>query len=244
MGKVFKNKECNICHTLSPKVIEAWGIKYCPVCFEKRPKSGRPGNSGMISDPNVLNQGMFAFDSDIHLIRVPKGDKKFATLFLSHYPESKGIVGRQCNYLVERAGVTLGIVGANSPPLHYKLFEKFFPGYTEDNWLNNNVYRLIVNEPNLGTRVLRMFRERIKKDYETQYKHELVGMVTFVEPPRTGAMYKADNWTYLGITQGVQCKRRGLLDKWVNKEWSKGTKKHIYARWIIKQKQRKGGILR
>jgi predicted TPR repeat methyltransferase len=82
-----------------------------------------------------------------------------------------------------------------------------------------------------------MFRARIKKDYEKQYKDELVGLVTFVEPPRTDAMYKADNWIYLGETQGMQVKRRGSLDKWVNKEWSTGTKKHIYAKWIVKRKK-------
>jgi len=238
MGKVFRNKTCDICKTPSKKVIEAWGTKYCPICFEKRPKSGRAGHSGMVANPACLMQDMFAFNDDIQLIRVPKGDKKFATLFLAHYPESKGIVGRQCNYIVERSGITLGIVGANSPPLHYKLFESYFPGYSENNWLNNNVYRLVVNEKNLGTKVLRMFRERIKEDYEEQYKHELVGLITFVEPPRTGAIYKADNWTPLGMTQGAQCKRRGSLDKWVNKEWSKGTKKFIYARWLGNQRQR------
>jgi hypothetical protein len=82
-----------------------------------------------------------------------------------------------------------------------------------------------------------MFRERVKKDYEERYKDELVGLVTFVEPPRTGALYKADNWQYLGETQGVHVSRRGSLGKWRNKEWSVGTKKHIYARWIIKRNQ-------
>jgi len=235
MGKVFKNKICDICGKLKPKVIECWGKKHCPECFEARPKTGIVGHSGMVSDPNIMNQRMLAFDTNLKLTKVPKGDKVFATLYLAHYPESKGIVGRQCNYLVERKGEVLGIIGANSPPLNYKIFNNFFKEYTEKNWLNNNVFRLIYNEKNLGTRTLKMFRERVKKDYEKQYKDILIGLVTFVEPPRTGAVYKADNWTYLGMTQGIRCTRRGSLGKWINKEWSKGTKKYIFAKWLVRR---------
>ena len=235
MGKVFQNKKCDFCPYVG-KVIEAWGKKYCPDCFKKRPKTGRPGNSGMVKQASALQQGMLAFDHDLKLTKVPKGNKIFATLYLEHYPESKGIVGRQCNYLVERSGVVLGIIGANSPPLNYKVFGNFFPGYTELNWLNNNVYRMIHHEKNLGTKVLKLFRNRVKVDYEKKFKDELVGLVTFVEPPRTGAIYKADNWIYLGVTLGTSCKRRGSLDKWVNKEWTKGTQKHRYAKWLIKRK--------
>ena len=172
------------------------------------------------------------FSKDISLVRVPKSDPIFATLFLEHYPQSKGILGRQLNYLIMRGGEILGIIGANSPPLNYKKFRKYFNVDNDLNFLNNNVFRLIVHEKNLGTKVLKPFRKTIKKDYKEKYGDDLIGLVTFVEPPRTGAVYKADNWDYLGMTQGKRCLRRGSLGKWINKEWSEGTKKHIFARKI------------
>ena len=55
----------------------------------------------------------------------------------------------------------------------------------------------------------------------------LLGLVTFVEPPRTGAIYKADNWECLGKTQGVSVRRKG--DNWYEKQYIKGEKKFIFA---------------
>lgn len=236
MGKVFQNKLCDICG-FQGKVIETWGKKYCRSCWDKKPKQLGTGHSGMLKAKSELQQDFLAFDNKLKLIKVPKGNKLFATIFLEHYPKSKGIVGRQCNYLIERAGKILGIIGANSPPLNYIKFNKFFnpngiKKYTEFNWLNNNVFRLLYQEKNLGTKVLKLFRQQLKKDYETQYKDKLIGLITFIEPPRLGSLYKADNWIYLGITQGKECKRRGSHGKWINKEWLEGTKKYIYTKWL------------
>lgn len=231
MGKVFQDKICDICG-FRGKVIETWGKKYCRSCWDKKPKALGTGHSGMLKS-DAVNQQWFNFDNSLKLTKTPKGNKIFATIYLEHYPQSKGIVGRQCNYFVERKGKILGIIGGNSPPLNYKKFNVFFGnGFNEKNWLNNNVYRLLIREKNLGTKVLRLFRHQIKIDYEQQYKDKLIGLVTFVEPPRTGSLYKADNWTYLGITQGKQCKRQGSHGKWINKEWSEGTKKYIYGRLL------------
>ena len=233
MGKVFQNKVCGVCG-YQGKVIETWGKKYCRSCWDKKPKRLGTGHSGMLKDKSHLQQLYLGFDDDLKLTKVPKGNKIFSTIFLEHYPESKGIVGRQCNYIIERSGKILGIIGANSPPLNYKLFNNFFKGYTEKNWLNNNVYRLLISEKNLGTKTLRLFRHQIKIDYKKLYKDEIIGLITFVEPPRIGSLYKADNWKYLGMTQGKECKMRNTYRNWnsLNKEWSEGTKKHIFARFI------------
>jgi len=230
MGKVYNNKKCEICGA-EGKVIEVWGRYYCRSCYEKKPKKGN-GHSGMIRRPGALKQMILSFSNDITLQRVKKSDPIFSTLYLDHYPKSKGIVGRQLNYLIVRGNQILGIIGANSPPLNYKLFREYFGVDNDMVFLNNNVFRLIVHEKNLGTRVLKLFRNRIKKDYKSEYGDELIGLVTFVEPPRTGAVYKADNWDYLGMTEGKRCTRRGNLGKWINKEWTDGVRKHIFARRI------------
>lgn len=231
MGKVYKDKFCDGCGTKG-KVIEVWGKKWCPKCWEARPR-GKKGHSGMIPMDELNINLELPFTDGLILDRTSKGNPVFATLYRSHYPKSRGIVGRTLNYFVKRGGDILGIIGGNSPPLNYKKFNEFFgKEYKEVNWINNNVYRLIHNEKNLGTKVLKMFRNIIKKDYEDRYNDTLIGMITFVEPPRTGAIYKADNWTYLGLTQGMSATRRNDHGKWVNKEWGTGTKKHIFIRWL------------
>lgn len=125
-------------------------------------------------------------------------------------------------------GKPIGIIGGASPPRNYKLFRKFFNTNSDLSFLNNNVYRLIETPiKNCGTQVLKQFRLRVYNDYKIKYDTTLAGLVTFVEPPRTGAVYKADNWVYLGETQGVEVRRRGV--NWMEKTYSIGIKKHIYA---------------
>lgn len=152
--------------------------------------------------------------------------------FIEHYPKSKGIVGRQLNYLIYNNGSPIGIIGFASPPLNYKLFHQFFnlqdkPSENAKYYLNNNVFRIIITEKNIGTKILKIARNLVYKDYISNYNTQLLGLITFVEPPRTGAMYKADNWTYLGETQGIEVKRRG--NNWINKQYCKGIKKLIFG---------------
>ena len=234
MGKVYKEKICDECKLLTD-VIETWGKKLCRKCYGNKSKKGK-GHSGMVrAEAIVLQHGLFYNKNKIELEKTTKGDKTYATIYLTHYPGSLGIVGRQINYFIKRNGKIIGIIGGNSPPLNYRKFNEYFGSeYTELNWLNNNVFRLLKHEKNLGTTVLKIFRNKVKKDYEEQYKNKLIGLITFVEPPRNGAVYKADNWNYLGETQGKSCKRRGDHGKWINKEWTVGTKKLIFAKKLIK----------
>ena len=227
MSNVFSNKICDICGKYG-KIIESWGKKYCKTCYEQKPKRGK-GHSGLIKDRNFSLPNELALGKGIKLVRVPKGNKIFANLYLSHYPGSLGIVGRQINYLIYRDGKIVGIIGANSPPLKYKKFEDIFGKGKEKSYLNNNVFCLVDHSKNLGTQVLRKFRTIIQKDYFEKYGDKLLGLVTFVEPPRRGSVYKADNWIYLGETKGIRCLRRGDLGKWINKEWSNGTQKYIFV---------------
>jgi len=223
--------KCSICDK-DGKIIHAWGKDYCKECYDKRPKKGK-GNSGMLKDEHIDNKLMQqCFADGLWLQKVRKGNKIFASLYLEHYPKSKGIVGRQVNYLVWNNNQIVGIIGGNSPPLNYKKFREYYKTEHEKCFLNNNVFRIIRSKKNQATQVLKLFRNTIKEDYKEKYGNELIGLITFVEPPRTGGIYKADNWDYLGMTQGITVTRRGDNDKWMNKEYSKGTKKHIFAKVI------------
>lgn len=161
----------------------------------------------------------------IYLERVKKSNGLFGKLFFEHYPGSKGIPGRSLLYLIYRDQNCIGIIGANSPPSNYKIFRTFFLTDNDQGFMNNNVFRLIENEKNLGTQILRLFRKQVFSDHQQKFSKPLQGLVTFVEPPRSGAVYKADNWIYLGMTQGKRM-RRGL--SW-EKEFTDGIPKHIFG---------------
>jgi len=238
MPAISKRTEpCHVCGKEGKYGV--FGRYYCKECYEKRPKRGK-GHGGLIALPadelkERLKQKFISPQSFKYpiLLKVPKGHKVFASLYLSHYPNSKGIVGRSINYLVIWKGKIAGIIGGNSPPYAIKAVDGFF-NITKQNrseklrgFFNNDVFRLIVHEKNLGTMTLRSFRETIKKDYSSKYGEELFGLITFVEPPRTGIVYKADNWNYLGMTKGFGTTQRSK--RWESRKWIRKSPKYIFA---------------
>ena len=193
-------------------------------------KTGIKGHSGMIKKQvNENDYYDLTLPDCLYLLKVKKSNPLYTFWYLEHYPKSKGIVGRQLNYIIYKDRKPIGIIGCASPPLNYKLFRKHFKTDNEKLFVNNNVCRIVHTDGdrNMGTKILKLFRNRIKEEYQTVYGDKLLGIVTFVEPPRTGAMYKADNWKFLGMTQGVEVKRRG--DDWFQKSYQKGVQKFIYV---------------
>ena len=191
----------------------------------------------MIYDKNIKEEDYY--DNDIkeeklYLKPIKKSNKLFVKWFIEHYPESKGIVGRQINFLIYSYGKPIGIIGFASPPLNYKKFNQFFEldskNKSSENaklFLNNNVFRIVYTEKNLGTQILKLARKQLFKIYKEKYNQELLGLITFVKPPRTCSLYKADNWSYIGETQGIEVKRRG--NEWIEKQYIIGDKKYIYG---------------
>lgn len=214
-------------------LIGSFGKQVCRSCYQK--KKHRHGHSGMLALPDgqlqeLINQTKLGeLESEgVHLERVPKGNKIFSTLYLTHYPKSKGMMGRSLCYLIYYNGQFAGIIsGLSSPKLH--VFNEYF-GDSADLYnliMNNSAFRLTSRIPNLGTMVLRKFRQLVRKDYMERFNQELIGLVTFVEPPLTGTVYKADNWAYLGMTKGIHITRRE--DMLAGKKYQDGTKKLIFG---------------
>lgn len=241
MGKVYNNKKCYDCGDII-KCIEVFGKFYCKECYDKKPH--KRGNSGMIYKPNTKWEDFIDINLNVNLslVKIKKSNPLFVKWFFEHYPGSKGIMGRQMNYLIYLYQEPIGIIGINSPPLNYKKFINYFniknyiKGKSEKYFVNNNIFRIVrkPDDKNIGTKILKLFRNTIIQDYRNHYNNNLMGIITFVEPPRTGAIYKADNWSYLGLTEGISVKRLGTFnDDWVNKEYSVGTKKHIFARYLF-----------
>tara|TARA_R100000655_G_scaffold100438_1_gene144885 strand:- start:309 stop:989 length:681 start_codon:yes stop_codon:yes gene_type:complete len=220
-------KFCVKCFVKDVKLYNTFGKLKCKKCIDKD-KTGKKGHSGMIYKKDVVLQ-VDMFLNELSLKLVKKSNNLFVKWYIEHYPKSKGIVGRQLNYIIYLKNMPIGIISGASPPLNYKKFRNFYNIKNDLQILNNNVFRL-VNKPddkNIGTKILKLFRQKLKNDYKKKYNENLLGIVTFVEPPRTGAIYKADNWFYLGLTKGIEVRRKG--DNWFQKEYSKGTKKHIFC---------------
>ena len=174
-------------------------------------------------NPELKQEPLVKFEN-LHLIQCKKSDPAFAYHYSHHYPGSLGIIGRQFNYKIYYKKELIGIIGACSPPL-LKLFNEFFDSENSLSWLNNNVFKIIKSGKNRGSQILKLFRERIFVDYFKKYNQFLEGLITFVKPPREGIIYKADNWTYLGMTEGWEIKARNNSKKRTFKESSFGTKK-------------------
>lgn len=223
---------CSGCSEYFEKLHYTFGEYLCKNCIDKR-SSDRDGHSGMVEkDVDIENFYEYGLEG-LNLIRVKKSNPLFVKLFFEHYPDSKGIVGRQLSYLIYNDEEPIGVIGFASPPYKYNKFCDYFneddPNNLSTSILNNNVYRLIKSEKNWATQILRKARETLYIDYKEKYNEKLKGLVTFVELPLEGTLYKADNWDNLGKTQGVKIRRRGKnwKNKW--KDIEESVQKHIYA---------------
>ena len=212
---------CQKCGAKS-KLFPSFGKMICSKCKDSRPNKGK-GNAGLFSS----TQEVFVFSSGLNIRRVKKSDKTFGRLFFEHYPGSKGIPGRSLCYIIEYNGCIAGIIGFNSPPKNYSIFNDYFGARDLENYfLINNVFRLTNNEKNLATKAMKIARLKIKNDYKEKYGDDLIGIVTFVEPPRTGALYRADNWDFIGYSEGKRMKRDPIT--W-EKTFTSGEKKLIFG---------------
>ena len=64
--------------------------------------------------------------------------------------------------------------------------------------------------PNLGSKVLALGERRIAADWQARFGQPLLLLETFVDPSRfQGTVYRAANWTPLGLTQGFRRTREG-----------------------------------
>jgi hypothetical protein len=159
-----------------------------------------------------------------YLEPISKGDQRLWDYAKIHYTKTKGFVGRFLGYCVNslETDETFGVIVGGSAALHLQGREKFF-GLKGKSKLNaivgNTLFHIekpksAVKEEgavyplrNTTARVLQVWRERVAADWERKYGDEVIGFETMVMPPRTGACYKKDGWTYVGMTKGFVCRR-------------------------------------
>jgi len=155
-----------------------------------------------------------------------------------HYIPNNGAVGQQLHYLILLDNEVVGIISGGSAAYAVSCRDKYF-GITKENRkvalngiIDNTVFRLEKNLPNLGTQILAMWRKRVAKDWEDKYGVKVAGFETFIieETYRKGSMYKADNWDYVGETQGsTKFHLHGVDKKFERKDVEK---KLVFCKWI------------
>lgn len=147
---------------------------------------------------------------NISLVRCKRTCAEYQSIRDRHYIPNKGAVGQQLHYLVVLDGDVVGIISGGSAAYAVGDRDRYF-GITKSNRnialngiIDNTVFRLEKNLPNLGTQVLGMWRKQVDTDWQIQYGVRPAGFETFIieEPHRKGSMYKADNWDFVGETQG------------------------------------------
>ncbi len=180
---------------------------------------------------------------DITLVQCKRTDPEYQAIRDRHYIPNKGSIGQQQHYLIYLENEIVGIISGGSAAYATKTRDEFF-GITRDNRtvalngiIDNTVFRLERNLPNLGTQILSLWRRRIAEDWEKKYHVKPCGFETFIieNENRKGAMYKADNWTFVGETSGSIKMRPHGADKTF--ERTSGVRKLIFCKWI------KGGHL-
>ena len=166
------------------------------------PVAGSPAESGLIDEVHV------------RLIQDAERARFDEELTTKHYLQNAVAVGRVLRYVAEYRGQWVALLVFSSAALHLK---------PRDQWLHwsarqvrerrhliaQNARFLVLavpgQWPNLASRVLKLARERLPKDWEQHFGYPVQVMETFVDPQRFhGTCYKAAGWQRLGPTQGFE----------------------------------------
>jgi hypothetical protein len=176
-------------------------------------------------------------ESDIWLESCSRTDPRYEEIREDHYIPNHGTIGQQAHFLIHYKNEIVGIISGASPVYATSPRDRFF-GVDKKNRskflqgiVNNTVFRLENHEPNLATRVLKLWRNVIPHFWYEKYGTVVYGFETFVieNDTRKGTLYKADNWTLVGTTAGATKVRNGI-EKPAD-DWKEVPPKLVYCRW-------------
>ena len=178
---------------------------------------------------------------NIRLEQCKRTDPRYKEIRDRHYIPNHGCIGQQIHYLVFLDEEVVGIISGASAVYAVKARDDYF-GLNKDNKrpglnsiINNVVFRLEKNIKNLGSQILALWRRTIARDWEVKYGVKVHGFETFIigNEVRFGALYKADNWDYVGMTAGSAKTRSGVQ---FMSERETTVKKMIFCKKIPKTK--------
>jgi hypothetical protein len=150
------------------------------------------------------------------------------------YVASNNSVGRRIDWLiyhsdVEQFGIPqpIGMIGVGSsvypcPKAILEYLGKKADEYREPNHFNTiaNNWRfcMTISIKNAGTQILKQLRQQAPIEWKNKYGDDLTHIITFVAGGNNGAVYKADNWEYIGKTAGLAKERESFSVKWSSAE--------------------------
>ncbi len=132
------------------------------------------------------------------------------------YVKHKRTPNRRIHWLVRHKDEVIGAIGINSCTINLGPRDALL-GVRDNrdrlrrlpNLANNYRFCLIRDKcpPNAASQVLKLLREEAPRVWRRKYGNRLNGIETFVGNGLKGSCYLADNWRYLGETQGWSMQR-------------------------------------
>ena len=149
--------------------------------------------------------------------------KDIITKHHSYVPTTSS-VGRRIDWLIHYENRIVGMIGIGSsvypPPkdlLNYLNTTKSEYKTIFNSIANNWRFCMSERVPNLGSKILKELRTHAPTEWKNKYNNDLTHIMTFVGGGHNGAVYKADNWVWIGQTAGLP-KHKSSSMKWHNKE--------------------------
>ena len=157
----------------------------------------------------------FTASEELSLQRTEFNNPYIQLLWREHYVGSKGTVGRQMHYIIYYKQKAVGAISAGSAMFAHKKRDRLLSITKAEqksgirHIVNNTMFRLTrpKEHPPLATDVLKIWKERVKQDWLSEYGDYVRAFETLVEPPRWGGIYKLDGWRKVGVTAGLGARR-------------------------------------
>ena len=161
-----------------------------------------------------------AFLSELHVRLVERHEEPRykEQMALHHYLGDLAKIGETLWYVAHWRDQWVALLSISAAALKCGVRDRwigwdFTTQYGRLKLIANNSRFLILpdwHRPNVGSRVLSLMQRRLVLDWQTRFGHPVLLLETFVDPQRFhGGVYRASNWTELGLTQGFRRTRTG-----------------------------------
>ena len=135
-----------------------------------------------------------------------------------HYLGSIPKIGQTLRYVAQYGDVCVALLSFSASSLKCGVRDRWIGWDARVQFgrlklIANNSRFLILpdwHQPNLGSKVLALCERRLGRDWLERFGHPLLLLETFVDPQRFhGTVYRAANWTCVGLTQGFRRTAQG-----------------------------------
>ncbi len=153
----------------------------------------------------------------------PEEDEHFQQLLgQHHYLGAIPKIGQTVRYVAQYKGDWVAVLSFSASSLKCGARDRWIGWdarlqYGRLKLIANNSRFLILpdwHQPNLGSKVLALCQRRLVGDWLERFGHPLLLLETFVDPQRFhGTVYRAANWTCVGLTRGFRRTALGYSDQ-------------------------------